>query len=46
MSRMHSLPHPGEVLKDGVSADAGITVTAFAKHIGVTRVALSRVLNG
>ncbi|MDO8597249.1 MAG: HigA family addiction module antitoxin, partial [Sulfuricaulis sp.] len=46
MNRMHSPPHPGEVLKDGVFADTGITVTEFAKHIGVTRVALSRVLNG
>lgn len=46
MHRMHNPPHPGEVLKDGVFADTGITVTKFAKHIGVTRVALSRVLNG
>ena len=46
MHRMHNPPHPGEALKDGVFADTGITVTEFAKHIGVTRVALSRVLNG
>ena len=46
MNRMHNPPHPGEVLKDGLFADTGITVTDFAKHIGVTRVALSRVLNG
>ena len=39
-------PHPGEVLRDGVFADTGITVTEFARRLGVTRVALSRVLNG
>lgn len=45
MTRMHNPPHPGEVLRDGVFTDTGITVTEFAKRIGVTRVALSRVLN-
>jgi addiction module HigA family antidote len=39
-------PHPGEVLKDGVFDDSTLTVTDFAKQIGVTRAALSRVLNG
>lgn len=46
MSRMHHPPHPGEVLRDGVFTDTGITVTAFARRLGVTRVALSNVLNG
>ena len=46
MSTMHNPPHPGEVLRDGVFADKGLTVTEFAKRLGVTRVALSRVLNG
>ena len=46
MTRLHNPPHPGEVLRDGVFADTGITVTEFAKRLGVTRVALSRVLNG
>ncbi|OFZ69797.1 MAG: addiction module antidote protein, HigA family [Betaproteobacteria bacterium RBG_16_58_11] len=45
MTRMHNPPHPGEVLRDGVFTDTGITVTEFAARIGVTRVALSRVLN-
>ena len=43
---MHNPPHPGEVLRDGVFAGTGITVTEFARRLGVTRVALSRVLNG
>jgi len=46
MGKMHNPPHPGEVLKDGVFADTGVTVTAAAKALGVTRAALSRVLNG
>lgn len=42
----HNPPHPGEVLKDGVFESSTLTVTDFAKQIGVTRAALSRVLNG
>ena len=45
MARMHNPPHPGEVLRDGVFTNSDITVTDFAKRIGVTRVALSRILN-
>ena len=44
MSRMFNPAHPGEVLKDGVMVE-GVTVTGLAKQLGVTRVALSRVLN-
>ncbi len=44
MSRMFNPPHPGEVLRDGVMVE-GVTVTGLAKQLGVTRVALSRVLN-
>jgi addiction module HigA family antidote len=44
--RMHNPPHPGEVLRDGVFAGTGITVTEFARRVGVTGVALSRVPNG
>jgi antitoxin HigA-1 len=42
---MFNPPHPGEVLRDGVFTDTGISVTEFAARLGVTRVALSRVLN-
>jgi addiction module HigA family antidote len=45
MGNMHDPPHPGEVLRDGVFNGTGITVTAFANRIGVTRAALSRILN-
>ncbi|MGB9429401.1 MAG: HigA family addiction module antitoxin [Gammaproteobacteria bacterium] len=46
MTRMHNPAHPGEVLRDGVFAGGEVTVTDAAKALGVTRVALSRVLNG
>ncbi len=45
MTHMFNPPHPGDVLKDGVM-ETGITVTALALRLGVTRVALSRILNG
>jgi addiction module HigA family antidote len=47
MARMLNPPHPGEVLRDTVLAsDSGLTVTAFAERLGVSRVALSRVVHG
>jgi addiction module HigA family antidote len=38
--------HPGELLRRRLHALTGLTVTDCAKRLGVTRVALSRVLNG
>jgi addiction module HigA family antidote len=46
MSDMHNPPHPGETLRDDVFPALGITITEAARQLGVTRVALSRVLNG
>ncbi len=46
MTHMFNPPHPGEVLKDGVFADTRITVTEAAKALGITRAALSRIING
>ncbi|MCE7903624.1 MAG: addiction module antidote protein, HigA family [Gammaproteobacteria bacterium PRO9] len=44
---MHNPPHPGEVLQDTVlRAGGGLTVSALAGRLGVSRVALSRVANG
>jgi len=45
-TRMHNPPHPGEVLKDTVLSSNGLSVSEFAKRLGVSRVALSRVVNG
>ena len=42
---MHNPAHPGELLL-GWLDDLGLTVTAFALHIGISRVMLSRVLHG
>jgi addiction module HigA family antidote len=41
--RMHIPPHPGSVLREYLGS---LSVTAAARHLGVTRVALSRLLNG
>lgn len=41
--RMFNPPHPGEVLRDYLGDRS---VTDAANHLGVTRVALSRILNG
>src|SRR3974390_2655441 len=47
MIKSHSPPHPGEVLQDTVlGKGSGIPLTEFAKRLGVSRVALSRVVNG
>ena len=42
---MHNPAHPGELLS-GWLDDLNVTVTAFAEHIGISRVMLSRVLHG
>lgn len=46
MSRMHNPPHPGLTLRDDVLPALGMTVTDAAEALGVTRPALSRLLNG
>ena len=44
MSRMFNPPHPGEVLREYLPE--GMTIEQVAKRLGVSRVQLSRVLNG
>jgi len=46
MARMFNPPHPGLTLKDDVLPALGLTVTQAARQLGVSRVALSRMLNG
>src|SRR5260370_7191270 len=41
--RMLNPPDPGTVLRDYLG---NVSVTTAARHLGITRVALSRVLNG
>jgi addiction module HigA family antidote len=40
---MFNPPHPGEVIREYLGE---MTISAAAEHLGVSRVAFSRVLNG
>lgn len=42
MSQMHNPPHPGRVLREYLK---DINITAAARHLRVSRVTLSRILN-
>ena len=46
MTQMYNPPHPGETLRDDVLPALELTITEAAKQLGVTRAALSRMLNG
>ena len=46
MNRMKTPPHPGLTLRDDLLPALGLSVTQAAEQLGVSRVALSRVLNG
>lgn len=43
---MHNPPHPGEIIKEDCLVPLGLTVTAAAKGLGVSRQSLSELLNG
>ena len=43
---MYNPPHPGEVIKELCLEPLGISVTAAAKGLGVSRKTLSALLNG
>lgn len=43
---MKDPPHPGEVIRELCIEPAGLTVTAAAAVLGVSRKALSELLNG
>ena len=44
--RLENPVHPGEILKEDILADAGLTVARAAEILGVGRPAFSAVLNG
>ena len=46
MSRMFNPPHPGATLGEDILPALGLTVTDAARQLGITRTALSRILNG
>jgi addiction module HigA family antidote len=43
---MHNPPHPGEVIRELCLAPLAISITDAAKALGVSRKALSELLNG
>ena len=43
---MKNPAHPGEILREDVLAGLGLSVTELARRLGVSRVALSRVIHG
>lgn len=43
---MYDPPHPGRVLRELCMEPLGLTVTALAKALGVSRKTLSELLNG
>jgi addiction module HigA family antidote len=43
---MHDPAHPGEIIREDCLKPLGLTVTAAASALGVTRKALSDLLNG
>ncbi len=45
MATMFNPPHPGSILREDVLPEMNISVTDAAKQLGVSRVALSRVIN-
>ncbi len=44
--RMHNPPHPGKIIKALCLDPLGLSVTAAAKGLGVSRKTLSTILNG
>jgi len=46
MTLIYNPSHPGETLREDVLPALKLTITEAAKQLGVTRAALSRVLNG
>ncbi|MBC7605221.1 MAG: HigA family addiction module antidote protein [Ramlibacter sp.] len=46
MSKMFNPPHPGDTLREDVLPALGLSVTDAALALDVSRVSLSRVLNG
>jgi addiction module HigA family antidote len=44
--KMHSPAHPGEVIREMCLLPLGLSVTAAAQGLGVSRKALSELLNG
>ncbi len=46
MGSMFNPPHPGDILREDVLPALAISVTEAARQLGVSRVQLSRFING
>lgn len=46
MTAMFDPPHPGEIIREECLDPLGLTVTAAAEGLGVSRQSLSELLNG
>jgi len=46
MNHQHNPPHPGEIIRELCLEPLGLTVTDAARALGVSRKALSELLNG
>lgn len=46
MTHMHNPTHPGEILKEDTLPALHLSVTEAASQLGVSRVTLSRLING
>ena len=46
MTTMHEPLHPGEIVKDALIDGAKLSLTDAAEKLGISRTALSRLLNG
>jgi addiction module HigA family antidote len=44
--KMHNPPHPGEILREAYLKPLGLTVKAAAEGLGVSRKAVSELVNG
>jgi addiction module HigA family antidote len=42
---MHSPVHPGEILREDVLAELGLSVSEAATRLGISRVSLSRIIH-
>ncbi len=43
---MHNPPHPGEVVREEILYPLGLSVSKAARHLGISKQTLSKVLDG
>jgi addiction module HigA family antidote len=46
MADMYDPPHPGEIIREDCLKPLGLSITAAAKWLGISRQSLSELLNG